>query len=277
MHLESMLHMAQDPVHGAGEFLAMGQFQLVKKPTAYLALEEAFRQFVNRRPNEAGATCRRVAARHKESDPEVYKLAVLAEAWIHELAGQLQPACETLEKLGLERGFETDLDRLMALVSLYEKIATRPSLEAAVNICRYLLSGNEGPAVLGRLAMLHHRLGETEAAAEYEQRHLAPIAARCTARGSTTSSPWPHGDSCRSDGCGVRVPDTETPPDASRREVAIAHAVRGDVAEARRGFDRAGGARFSTSPIWRPSGTGSARASARSSRTPRCFAPTRRT
>src|ERR1051326_9394011 len=32
MHLESMLHLAQDPSHGAGEFLAMGQYQLVQKP-----------------------------------------------------------------------------------------------------------------------------------------------------------------------------------------------------------------------------------------------------
>src|SRR3989442_13942771 len=51
MHLESMLHLAQDPTHGAGEFLAIGQFQLVQKPTAYLALEDAFRLFVARRPN----------------------------------------------------------------------------------------------------------------------------------------------------------------------------------------------------------------------------------
>ena len=53
MHLESMLHLAQNPTQGAGEFLAMGQFQLVQKPTAYLALEEAFRLYVARRPNEA--------------------------------------------------------------------------------------------------------------------------------------------------------------------------------------------------------------------------------
>lgn len=237
MHLESMLHMAQDPVHSAGEFLAMGQFQLVKKPTAYLALEEAFRQFVNRRPTEATATSRRVAARHKESDPEVYKLAVLAEAWIHELTGQLQQACETLERFGLERGFETDLDRLMALVSLYEKIGTRPSLEAAVNICRYLLDGNEGTAVLGRLAMLHHRLGETEAAAEYEQRHLGAYR-RAMHRASfgdllaVASLRFLPIERLRE----VRVSDMEIPPDVSRREIALAHALRGDAAEARRGF-----------------------------------------
>lgn len=240
MHLESMLHMAQDPVHGAGEFLAMGQFQLVKKPTAYLELEEAFRQFVNRRPTEAGAICRRVAARYKERDVEVYKLAVLAEAWIQELTGQLQQACETLERLGLERGFETDLDRLTTLVTVYEKIGTRSSLGAAVNICRYLLEGADGAFVLGRLAMLHQRLGESEAAAEYEQRHLAAYR-RAMHRVSfddllaVASRRFLPIERLRQ----IRVPDVESPPDASRRELAIANAIRGDVAEARRGFSTA--------------------------------------
>ncbi|HEX7078831.1 MAG TPA: S16 family serine protease [Candidatus Eisenbacteria bacterium] len=240
MHLESMLHMAQDPVHGAGEFLAMGQFQLVKKPTAYLELEEAFRQFVNRRPTEAGAICRRVAARYKERDVEVYKLAVLAEAWIQELTGQLQQACETLERLGLERGFETDLDRLTTLVTVYEKIGTRSSLGAAVNICRYLLEGADGAFVLGRLAMLHQRLGESEAAAEYEQRHLAAYR-RAMHRVSfddllaVASRRFLPIERLRQ----IRVPDVESPPDASRRELAIANAIHGDVAEARRGFSTA--------------------------------------
>src|SRR6266446_1369224 len=35
MHLVAMLHLAQDPSQGAGEFLALGQNQLVQKPTAY--------------------------------------------------------------------------------------------------------------------------------------------------------------------------------------------------------------------------------------------------
>src|SRR5207249_12248014 len=60
MHLESMLRLAHDPERGAGEFLAIGQFQLVQKPAAYLALEQAFREYVARRPNEARAVCRQV-------------------------------------------------------------------------------------------------------------------------------------------------------------------------------------------------------------------------
>ena len=172
MHLESMLHLAQDPSQGAGEFLAMGQFQLVQKPTAYLALEEAFRLFATRRPNEAVALCRQVAARYRERDPEVYKLAVMAESWIHELTGNLPLATETLEKLGLERGFETDTDRLHALVCLYDKVGTRGALEAALNICKYLEGHAGGTEVLGRLSVLYRRLGDEAAAAKYERRHL---------------------------------------------------------------------------------------------------------
>src|SRR5215475_7700460 len=96
MHLESMLRMAQDPARGAGEFLAVGQ-RLVQKPTAYVALEEAFQLYVARRPADARAVCRRVATRYRERDADVYKLAVLAEAWLSELSGDLEAACLILE------------------------------------------------------------------------------------------------------------------------------------------------------------------------------------
>src|SRR5438552_2301539 len=138
MHLESMLHLAHDPERGAGEFIAIGQYRLVQKPTAYLALEGAFQLYVNRRPHEARRVCNEVAQRYRGNDPEVYKLAVLAEAWISDMLGDLPAAVETLERLGGERGFETDLDRLIALADLYERVGTREKLEAAINICRYL-------------------------------------------------------------------------------------------------------------------------------------------
>jgi hypothetical protein len=171
MHLESMLRMAQDPERGAGEFLAVGQ-RLVQKPAAYLALEEAFRLYVARRPNEGRAACRRVAARYRDRDVEVYKLAVLAEAWISELSGDLQAACVMLERLGQERGFEADVDRVIALVGLYELLGATEKLEAAVNVCRFL-ERNFGPRlVAGRLALLYRRLGREEEATRYEERHL---------------------------------------------------------------------------------------------------------
>src|SRR5207248_10864917 len=111
LQLGSMLRMAQDAARGAGEFLAVGQ-RVVQKPTAYLALEEAFRLYVARRPHEARDVCRRVATRYRERDVEVYRLSVLADAWISELSGDLEAACLALEQLGREPGFEADLDRV---------------------------------------------------------------------------------------------------------------------------------------------------------------------
>jgi hypothetical protein len=173
MHLESILHLAQDPERGAGEFLAVGQFHLVQKPTTYLALEEAFRLYLARRPADARAVCRRVGQQYREKDHEVYRLAVMAEAWICELIGDLPSASEILERLGEERGFETHVDRLTALVGLYERLGSREKLEAAVKICDYLEQSLPRPGVLGRLATLHHRLGHEKVAREYEARQLA--------------------------------------------------------------------------------------------------------
>src|SRR5215472_12872719 len=129
-----------------------------------------FQLYVARHPNEARAVCRRVTARHRERDAEVYKLSVLAEAWISELMGDLEAACAILERLGRERGFEADLDRVTLLVGVYELIGTREKLEAAVNICRFLERSVDPRFVGGRLAHLLRRLGRGEEAARYEAR-----------------------------------------------------------------------------------------------------------
>jgi len=239
MHLESMLHLAQDPTRGAGEFLALGQFQLVQKPTAYLALEEAFRQYVNRRPNEACATCRQVANRYRTRERDVYKLAVLAEAWLYELIGDLEVAGEILETLGRERGFETDLDRLLALVSLYEKSATRERLESAVNICRYLEQHSAETSIIGRLAILHRRLGNQEEASQYEERHLT-LYRRMMHRAdfddvvSVAARHFLPLEMLRK----LRLPDAKLPPAATPRETAIALAIQGDFQGARNLFSK---------------------------------------
>jgi tetratricopeptide (TPR) repeat protein len=237
MHLETMLHLARDPAHGAGEFLAFGQFQLVQKPTAYLALEEAFRLYVDRHPADARSLCRRVAGRHRERDPEVYKLAVLAEAWICELIGDLNAACEILERMGLERGFEVDVDRLMALVSVYEKTGTQSALEAAVNICKYFEERAGGPTVLGRLALLHRRLGQGEVGERYEQRHLAAYRKERHRPGlsevvSVAARRFLPLERLRR----IRFPDATLDPELSERERAIAAALGGDLESARRTF-----------------------------------------
>jgi tetratricopeptide (TPR) repeat protein len=239
MHLESMLHLAQDPTQGAGEFLAMGQFQLVQKPTAYLALEEAFRQYVARRPNEASAICRTVATRYRDRDAEVYKLAVLAEAWIYELIGDFEVSIQTLERLGLERGYETDIDRLLALVSLYERTGSRERLESAVNIGKYLEKNHEDPHVLGRLALLYRRLGDRESAAEYERRHLTAYRRKMHRAEfqevvQVAARRFLPIERLRA----IRFPDSRLAEGANERETSLAAAIRGDLASAKGTFSR---------------------------------------
>ena len=237
MHLESMLHLAQDPVHGAGEFIAMGQFQLVQKPTAYLALEDAFRLYVARRPTEASATCRQVAHRYRDRDPEVYKLAVLAEAWIFELIGDLRTSSETLEHLGRERGFETDIDRLTALEAVYEKVGTRGALEAAVNICRHLERTLGQRSVLGRLALLFRRLGSGEEATSYERAHLIayrkemhrPTFEEIVSAASQRFFPL---ERLRE----IEIHESDLPTGIDARGQAIAEALRGQFEQARAHF-----------------------------------------
>jgi tetratricopeptide (TPR) repeat protein len=239
MHLESMLHLAQDPTQGAGEFLAMGQFQLVQKPTAYLALEEAFRQYVARRPNEASAICRTVATRYRDRDAEVYKLAVLAEAWIYELIGDFEVSIQILERLGLERGYETDIDRLLALVSLYERTGSKERLESAVNIGKYLEKNHEDPHVLGRLALLYRRLGDRESAAEYERRHLTAYRRKMHRAEfqevvQVASRRFMPIERLRA----IRFPESKLPEGANERETSLAAAIRGDLASAKGTFSR---------------------------------------
>jgi len=121
----------------------------------------------------------------------------------------------------------------MALVSLYELIGTREKLEAAVNICRFLERSFDSRFAAGRLALLHHRLGQQEEAVRYEARHLA--AYRC----------WMHRPSFAEV---VRVAarrflplgrlrstnfvDNELPEDVSPGERAIAAALAGKIGEA---------------------------------------------
>lgn len=173
MHLMAMLELARDPERGAGEYVAVGQFQLARKPRTYLELDPAYRLFLSRRPAEARAECRRVAAKHRGRDRELFKLAVLADALFAELSGALAEAVRVLEALGAERGFEGDVDRVVTLASLYERLGGTPELRAALNICHYLERTYREIPVYGRVAALHRRLGEHDRAARYEELHRA--------------------------------------------------------------------------------------------------------
>jgi len=178
MQLGAILHLAQNPERGAEEFLALGQFQLVRKPTAQVELEEAFGLFLARRPDAARARCDQLAKKHRGKDRELFKLAVMANAWIAEMCGEIDAACTVLERLGHERGFELDTDRLLGLVRCYERKGTEEKLRAAVNLCEHMLERFEKISLLGRLATLHRRLGDEARARSFEERYLVEFERR---------------------------------------------------------------------------------------------------
>ena len=178
MYLGSILQLARDPERGAGEYVALGPGQLVHKPVAHLELEAAFKAFLAHRIDEAYATCDRLAHRWRLKDPSLYKLAVLARAWIAEMSGNLDVACATLEALGQERGFETDTDRVLALARVYERMGTRDRLEKAAHVFRFLERSYAKMSAVARLARLYGRLGDEQRAAEYERRWLDTFEAR---------------------------------------------------------------------------------------------------
>lgn len=172
LRLASLLALARDPERGAGEFLAVGRDQLWRKPAAHLELEEAFRLFAARRPDEARAACERIASRYRGADAELYKTAVLADAWIAELTGDFEEARQVLERLGTERGFESDLDRALALSRVYEKLGTAENLEAAAHVAAFLDGQEERIVNVGRLARILRALGRDEEAKAAEARFL---------------------------------------------------------------------------------------------------------
>lgn len=261
MRLASMLGLARDPERGAGEFLALGQNQLWRKPAALLELEGAFRLFVALRPDEARAACSRLAQKSRDQDRDLYKLAVLAEAWIAELAGDPARAAEVLEQLGNERGFAGDTDRALALVRVYELLGRAEDLEKSIHVCEYLLRtlrSFERVIALGRLAVLCRSAGRPVDADDYERQFLAafqagmhrPAVADAVAAASRHYLPLPRLAAARfvaGADPAEAVPDIprspaipEIPAGAELRREAIAMALAGNRAGARALFERGG-------------------------------------
>src|SRR5262245_11424867 len=170
VRLSSLLQMARDTERGASEFLALGHFQLWRKPAAHLELEDVFRLFLTRKPRDAQERCDQLAQKYRGKDADLYKLSVLAKAWIAELSGELDEARTILEDLGRERGFETDGDRILALARIYEQMGTPDLLEKAVHIYEHFDRSHEQVSVLGHLAALHERLGRAEEASQHARR-----------------------------------------------------------------------------------------------------------
>jgi tetratricopeptide (TPR) repeat protein len=237
MQLTGMLHLAKDPERGAGEYMALGGFQLARKPVAQMELEEVFRIYLSRQPVEARARCAQLATKYRASDRETYKLIMLAGAWIAELSSDFTTAATSLESLGAERGFEDDVDRILALVRVYEQIGTDEKLRAAVNICRHLERRFEKISTQSRLAALYARLGETALAQEYERQYLESFRRRM-------HRPTLHEvvrvaarrylplERLRS----LQPATNALPADLPTRERALARALAGDFAAARASF-----------------------------------------
>ena len=238
MRLSSLLQLAGQEKNGSN-FMVLGPFQLWKKPAAQLEIEEAFRLFLGRRPDEARERCAELAKKYAGKDSDLYKLAVLASAWIAEMSGDLDGARRILENLGAERGFETDDDRILALARVYARIGTPELLENAVHIYRHCDERLQGISIVGHLALLHRRLGRLEEAASYEKRFLAffrrrmhrPSFADVVQAAARRYLPLAKLSS-------IQFSETELPPSPTDRELAIARGLQGGRAEAQEGFRR---------------------------------------
>ena len=243
MGLSALLQMAKDPARGAGEYVALGQFPGARRPAAHVELESAFALLLAGRPDDARATCDRVAAKYKNRDRDAYKLGVLAKAWIAELTGDFELACRVLEALGTDRGFETDADRALALARIYERIGTRERLEKAVHVFRYLDRSFEKMSAQSHLTSLYRKLGQEAEAREYEQRFTESFQRRMhrvsladvSEVGARRFLPIEQLRTIRT----VRFSE-EPAAEPTPRALAIARAIDGDATEARAGFERGG-------------------------------------
>jgi tetratricopeptide (TPR) repeat protein len=234
MRLHSMLQLAKDSEHGGGEFLVLGPFQLWRKPAAHIEFEEVFHLFLARRPDLALSLCDQLAEKYSGKDLDVYKLAVLAKAWIAELSGQFDLARSILEELGNQRGFETDIDRVLTLARLYDQLGTSELLEKAVHIYLYLGRSFEKSSIVGHLAALYRKLGKKEEADRYEHRFLQLFRKRMHRPSfSDVTSNAAHQYIPLYRLVKVRFTDSDVPREESEREKAIGLALRGDRAAAR--------------------------------------------
>jgi tetratricopeptide (TPR) repeat protein len=233
--LMSLLELSRDPERHAAE-VAIGHPQL----PAILELEAAFRQLLARRPEEARATCARLASKHRGRDRDLYKLCFMARAWIAELSGAVDQAKLELESLGRERGFEADTDRALALARIYERIGDPKHLEKAVVVHRWLDRSFEKMSSQSCLALLQRRLGnEAEASAHelqfqraFERRMHRPSRAELAAVAADRFIPLDRLAAVRasSDVSDVELSST------SGRQRAVFDFLSGDLAAARAHF-----------------------------------------
>lgn len=241
LQLRLLLNLAADPERRAGDLVAAGQQDLLSKPMVQMELEAAFAAFLAGRTREARLRAEALAGQH-QGDRPVYKLALLASAWIGELSGDLEGARLLLERLGEERDFARDIDRVLALARIYERVGGREELESAVHIYTYLEQHHGSGLLRGRLAVLLRRLGEDEKAKENELLYLdafrgrmqRPSVKELAEVADRQYIPLPRL-------LEVRLPRPSLRPrDLARRPQAIADVLDKRRQEARSGFARGG-------------------------------------
>lgn len=170
--------LAENEALAGKQFVPVGPDVFVRKREGQLELELAFSKFREHDFAGAVAVADGLANSERGKNRELYKLAVLQKAWIQERSDNLDGARDTLEQLGRERGFETDLDRLTFLAGVCERIGSVSSIEKALHIYKHLNVQYGKLSALPRLAALHERRGNVEQA----ERHLAEYELRFAQR-----------------------------------------------------------------------------------------------
>ncbi len=169
-----LYHLSHDDEQAGDRFLSIGHDVFARKHDAQVEVERAFTCFRGRDFASALSICDRLAARHRGKDRAIYKLAVFQRAWIHERIGDLEAARATLEKLGRERGFETDFERLSFLARICERVGSRIAAKKALHIYQHVNHQYGNLSALPRLSALHRQLEQPADAerceAEYERR-----------------------------------------------------------------------------------------------------------
>lgn len=167
-HLELIHRMSQHPEAARRELELelVGDEALARLHRAQHELERAFRLAAAQKFTSAVDVCERVAERHKTSDPNIFKLALLEKSFLLESIGQFDGAVQTLERLGGTRGFEVDRDRLLCLARTYERRNTGDDLSRAMKVYSYLYEQTGASEYLSRMARLAERKQDTAAAAK---------------------------------------------------------------------------------------------------------------
>jgi hypothetical protein len=140
---------------------------------AVAELEQSFRYAMAQNVAAAVRAVDRVAARAQKRDPHLFKVAALQRAWLLEQSHDVAGAIATLERLADEPALASDVERLLALSTLYEREGTPERVRRAVRAVRHAYLVHREPTLLRRLARLLAALGHRALADRFESRYEA--------------------------------------------------------------------------------------------------------